>query len=69
MLRTLTGQNTQQHIHEKRIEKARELLSVTNLSISKIAYKLGFEHPQSFIEHSRKKQKYHRLIFGSHLTK
>jgi AraC-like DNA-binding protein len=48
MLRSLTGQNTQQHIHEKLIEKAKEKLSTTNLSVSEIAYDLGFEHPQSF---------------------
>jgi AraC family transcriptional activator of pobA len=48
MLRFLTGQNTQQHIHHKLIEKAKEKLSVTSLSVSEIAYKLGFEHPQSF---------------------
>lgn len=48
MLRTLTGQNTQQLIHEKLIEKAKEKLSATALSVSEIAYLLGFEHPQSF---------------------
>ncbi len=48
MLRSLTGQNTQQHIHEKLIEKAKERLSATSLSVSEIAYELGFEHPQSF---------------------
>ncbi len=48
MLRTLTGQNTQQHIHNKLIEKAKEALIKTNLSVSEIAYQLGFEHPQSF---------------------
>ena len=48
MLRSLTGQNAQQHIHHKLIEKAKELLSTTNLTISEIAYQLGFEHPQSF---------------------
>ncbi|MEH2393229.1 MAG: helix-turn-helix transcriptional regulator [Nostoc sp.] len=48
MLRTLTGQNTQQHIHNKLIEKAKEALSTTSLSVSEIAYRLGFEHPQSF---------------------
>jgi len=47
MLRSLTGQNAQQHIHNKLVEKAKEKLSTTNLSISEIAYKLGFEHPQS----------------------
>ncbi len=48
MLRSLTGQNAQQHIHNKMIEKAKELLSTTDLTISEIAYQLGFEHPQSF---------------------
>lgn len=48
MLRALTGQNTQQHIHEKVIAKAKEKLSTTQLSVSEIAYELGFEYPQSF---------------------
>ncbi len=48
LLKVLTGQNTQQHIHEKLIEKAKEKLSATHLSVSEIAYELGFEHPQSF---------------------
>lgn len=48
LLRTLTGQTTQHHIHEKLIGKAKEKLSTTNLSVSEIAYELGFEHPQSF---------------------
>ncbi len=48
MLRSLTGQSTQQHIHNKLIEKAKETLSTTSLSVSEVAYSLGFEHPQSF---------------------
>jgi len=48
MLKSLTGQTTQQIIHEKVIEKAKERLSTTELSISEIAYELGFEHSQSF---------------------
>lgn len=48
LLRTLTGQNAQQHIHNKLIEKAKEALSATSLSVGEIAYRLGFEHPQSF---------------------
>jgi AraC family transcriptional activator of pobA len=47
-LKTLTGQSTQQHIHDKLMEKAKEKLSTTGLSVSEIAYELGFEHPQSF---------------------
>jgi AraC family transcriptional activator of pobA len=48
MLRSLTGLNAQQHIHQKLIERSKELLSTTNLTISEVAYKLGFEHSQSF---------------------
>ena len=48
MLRAYTGQSTQQHIHHKLIEKAKELLSNTALSTAEVAYALGFEHPQSF---------------------
>ncbi|MBT1703403.1 helix-turn-helix domain-containing protein [Chryseosolibacter indicus] len=55
MLRLLTGQNAQQHIHEKLIEKAKEKLSTTNLSVSEVAYELGFEYPQSFNRLFKKK--------------
>ena len=48
LLNLLTGQSTQQHIHDKLIEKAKEKLSTTNLSVSEIAYELGFQHLQSF---------------------
>ena len=48
LLKVLTGQSTQQHIHQKLIAKAKERLSTTDLSVSEIAYALGFEHPQSF---------------------
>jgi AraC-type DNA-binding domain-containing proteins len=48
LLKSITGQTAQQIIHEKLIEKAKEKLSTTNLSVSEIAYELGFEHSQSF---------------------
>ncbi|RYD75990.1 MAG: AraC family transcriptional regulator [Sphingobacteriales bacterium] len=48
LLKVLTGQSTQQHIHDKLIEKAKEKLSTSTLSVSEIAYQLGFEHSQSF---------------------
>lgn len=48
MLGSLTGLNTQQYIQNKVIEQSKDLLSSTTLSVAEIAYKLGFEHPQSF---------------------
>jgi AraC family transcriptional regulator, transcriptional activator of pobA len=48
LLKVLTGQSTQQFIHDKLIEKAKEKLSGTQLTVSEIAYQLGFEHSQSF---------------------
>ncbi|WP_317132458.1 helix-turn-helix domain-containing protein [Pseudobacter ginsenosidimutans] len=57
LLKTLTGQSTQQHIHDKLIEKAKEKLSTTELSVSEIAYELGFEHLQSFSKLFRAKTK------------
>ncbi|WP_221392153.1 AraC family transcriptional regulator [Dyadobacter sp. NIV53] len=48
MLRSLTGQTTQQHIHNKLIDRAKNILSTSNLTIAEIAYQLGFEYPQSF---------------------
>jgi len=48
MLRTITGQNAQQHIHNKIIEKAKEMLSTSDLTVAQVAYHLGFGHPQSF---------------------
>lgn len=47
LLTSLAGRTTQQFIQDKIIEKAKERLSLTDLSISEIAYELGFEHPQS----------------------
>lgn len=63
LLKTLTGLNAQQHIHEKLIEKAKEKLSTTGLSISEIAYQLGFEHPQSFSKLFKTKTKLSPLKF------
>ncbi|WP_159800741.1 AraC family transcriptional regulator [Flavobacterium sp. MK4S-17] len=63
LLRMHTGQNTQQHIHQKLIEKAKEKLSLTNLSVSEIAYTLGFEHAQSFSTLFKKKTNLSPLEF------
>lgn len=63
LLKMLTGQSTQQHIHDKLIEKAKEKLSTTNLTVSEIAYGLGFEHPQSFSKLFKTKTKLSPLEF------
>ncbi|PWB23459.1 helix-turn-helix domain-containing protein [Flavobacterium sp. HTF] len=65
MLRSLTGQSTQHHIHNKIIEKAKELLTTTSLSVSETAYKLGFEYPQSFNKLFKSKTNVSPLEFRS----
>jgi AraC family transcriptional regulator, transcriptional activator of pobA len=63
LLKVLTGQSTQQHIHNKLVEKAKEKLSTTDLSVSEIAYELGFEHLQSFSKLFKTKTKLSPLEF------
>jgi len=63
MLRSLTGQSSQQYIHDKLIEKSKEMLATTNLSVSEIAYQLGFEYPQSFSKLFKNKTKVSPLTF------
>ncbi len=63
LLKMLTGQSTQQHIHNKLIAKAKEKLSSTDLSVSEIAYELGFEHPQSFSKLFKTKTSFSPLEF------
>ncbi len=62
-LKQLTGQTTQQIIHEKLIEKAKDILTTTELSVSEIAYRLGFEYPQSFSKFFRNKMNVSPLEF------
>ncbi len=57
LLRVLTGKTTQQYIQYHIIEKAKSLLGTSSLSISEIAYILGFEHPQSFTKLFKSKTK------------
>lgn len=63
LLKSVTGQSTQQHIHDKLIEKAKEKLSTTDLSVSEIAFELGFEHSQSFSKLFKSKTKLSPLKF------
>jgi AraC-like DNA-binding protein len=63
MLKSLTGLNTQQYIQHAMIEKAKQKLSGTDLSVSEIAYGLGFEHPQSFSKLFKSKTNFSPLEF------
>lgn len=63
MLRSLTGQSAQQHIHHKLVEKAKEILSGSNLTVAEVAYRLGFEHPQSFNKFFKRKTNVSPLEF------
>ena len=63
LLKTLTGQETQYHIHKKLIEKAKEKLSTANLTVSEIAFELGFEHSHSFSKLFKTKTKQSPLEF------
>jgi len=68
MLKQLTGLTAQQHIHEKLIQQAKERLSITTLSVSEIAYELGFEYAQSFSKLFKAKTKQSPLAFRQSLN-
>lgn len=63
VLKLLTGQSTQHHIHTKLIEMAKEKLSTTTLSVSEVAYALGFDYPQTFSKLFKAKTKQSPLAF------
>lgn len=63
LLKTFTGNSTQQHIQEKIIEKAKAKLIMTDLSVNEIAFELGFEYPQSFSKLFRTKTNLSPLAF------
>jgi AraC-like DNA-binding protein len=63
LLQLLTGQSTKDFIHDKLIESAKEQLSTTDLSVSEIAYQLGFEHSQSFSKLFKSKTNFSPLEF------
>ena len=68
LLRVVTGQNTQQHIHARLIAKAKEKLSTTSLTVSEIAYELGFEHVPSFSKLFKAKTTLSPLEFRASFT-
>ncbi|WP_133555687.1 helix-turn-helix domain-containing protein [Pedobacter duraquae] len=68
LLKTLTGQSTQQHIQDKLINKAKEMLSTKSLSISEVAYALGFNYPQSFSKLFKSKTQVSPAEFRQQMT-
>lgn len=55
LLKSETGKTTQDHIHYYLLDKAKNLLANSDLSISEIAYELGFEYAQNFSKLFKKK--------------
>ncbi len=55
LLRTVSGRSAQQYIQDHLLEKAKQLLTGSNLTVAEIAYKLGFDYPQSFNKLFRRK--------------
>lgn len=68
LLRSITGQGAQYHIQEKLIDRAKEYLSVTDLTVSEIAYQLGFKHPQSLNKLFKRKTSTSPLEFRRNLN-
>ncbi len=55
VIKHFTGQSPIEHIHQYIIQTAKKKLSQTQLSISEIAYSLGFDYPTYFTRFFRKK--------------
>ncbi len=55
MLKKETGKNLQEQIHYYVIEKSKNILLNSNLTVSEISYQLGFEYPQYFSRLFKKK--------------
>lgn len=63
LLKSLTGMNTQQHIHEKLVETAKQKLTTTDLTVSEISYSLGFEYLTSFSKLFKQKTGQSPVVF------
>ena len=48
LLKKETGKTAQEHIHYYVINKAKNKLMNSDLSVSQVAYNLGFDYPQHF---------------------
>lgn len=54
-LRTETGKGARDHIHLYLLDEAKNLLLEPNITVSEVAYKLGFEYPNYFSRLFKKK--------------
>ncbi|MCC8407837.1 helix-turn-helix domain-containing protein [Mucilaginibacter sp. UR6-1] len=63
LLRNLSGRSAQQHIQDHLLEKAKVLLTGTDLTVAEIAYRLGFDYPQSFNKLFRRKTNQTPLVY------
>ncbi|PRP96284.1 helix-turn-helix domain-containing protein [Enhygromyxa salina] len=48
LLRQETGLSARQHIHDRVVDKAKDLLLGSEQTVAEVAYALGFEYPQHF---------------------
>lgn len=48
LIKKETGKSAQEYIHFKLIEHSKDIIAHTNLTMSQIAYQLGFSYPQHF---------------------
>lgn len=55
LLRKETGSSAQDHIHNYIIEKAKDLLIGSDMSVSNIAYLLGYNYPEYFMKFFKRK--------------
>lgn len=55
MFKQSTGYTPHQYVINQRVERAKELLKQTDMSITEIAYLLGFSTPAHFTHHFRRK--------------
>ena len=49
-----TGESPHKYLTQRRIERAKVLLSVTKLPVVEVAYRVGFSNPSHFTAHLRK---------------
>jgi len=68
LLRSVSGRSAQQHIQDHLLEKAKVLLTSSDLTVAEIAYQLGFDYPQSFNKLFRRKTDQTPLVYRQSLN-